>query len=245
MGAVAEERDDGIWMTVQADGSAKLVRVVAYEPQPVGAPRKVVTEDGEKYVTLLARRGCLLSDIAEEMCISKPTLFAPHNHERVKKAYERGYAECNNRLRAAQTRRALDGNSAMLIWLGKVRLGQREEAPPEQWPMPTPDRDEVEKRKAELRGMLSGDALTASGPLLDELAEIEAKARCLRMMPMVSAGPDGTQRPTPYARLYREMVAKETDIVRMVLRQTRREGEEEDSPLRAYLRALEAREDGE
>lgn len=42
------------------------------------------------------------------------------------KAYKKGSGLCLMRLREAQVKKALTGDSTMLIWLGKVLLGQRE-----------------------------------------------------------------------------------------------------------------------
>ena len=104
------------------------MEVIRFEPSDGGGPRKVVTEDGECYIEWMARKGCVLEEIAEEMGVHRNTLSAPHNKERTQRAYDKGYAECNNRLRRAQVSHAIDGNAQLLIWLGKTRLGQRDES---------------------------------------------------------------------------------------------------------------------
>lgn len=127
MGAVEgmTEEEEGIWLTITVDKVQKRVQVV--EPRKTGGrPTMAVTEDGLAYIERMARRGCILDDIAEEMGISKPVFYNSANKGRVSKAYRKGVAECDNRLRAAQVSRALDGNATMLMWLGRVRLGQRE-----------------------------------------------------------------------------------------------------------------------
>lgn len=117
---------DGIWLTITEDKVQKLIQVVE-KRRTGGRPTMVVTEDGLNYIERMARKGCILDDIAEEMGISKTVFYNSSNKGRVSKAYNRGVAECDNRLRAAQVSRALDGNATMLVWLGRVRLGQREQ----------------------------------------------------------------------------------------------------------------------
>jgi hypothetical protein len=104
------------------------MNVVRFEKLEGGGLRKVVTEDGECYIEWMARKGCVLEEIAEEMGVTRPTLFTLHNKDRVKTAYDKGYAECNNRIRRAQVSHAIEGNAQLLIWLGKVRLGQKDES---------------------------------------------------------------------------------------------------------------------
>jgi len=122
------DEEDGVWLTIRVDNAPKRVQVIRTEQSDGGAPRKVVTEDGERYIEHMASKGCALRDIAYEMCVSDRTFYADHNKARVQEAYRRGSAKCDNRLRAAQVARALDGNATMLVWLGKVRLGQRDES---------------------------------------------------------------------------------------------------------------------
>ena len=148
----------GIWLTVTVDKKPRLVKVIAYEPSDGGGPRKVLTEDGAEYIRRMARRGCVLKDIAAEMGINEQTLYAPHNRERTKEAYSKGVSECDNRLRAAQVSRALDGNATMLVWLGKVRLGQRDESSVE-----VVVRDKTNVTFDELDGMFGDEDDTLQG----------------------------------------------------------------------------------
>lgn len=125
---MSDETRDGIWLTITENKVQRLIEVVHFERTgSAGRPTKVVTEDGLRYIERMARRGCILEDIAEEMGVSKPVLFNSRNKAAVSKSYKKGVAECDNRLRAAQVSRALDGNATMLVWLGRVRLGQREQ----------------------------------------------------------------------------------------------------------------------
>lgn len=79
-------------------------------------------------------------------------------------------------------------------------------------------------------------------PLIEELADIEDRIREVRKLPLIRVHPDNPsiQKSTAAGRLYHSLLAKQTDIVRMLLRQLGKTGDdEEDSPLRAYLRTLE------
>ena len=102
------------------------------------------------------------------------------------------------------------------------------------------------ERAKELRALFDDPAVLAvAGPLIDELAGIEDRIAGLRDEPFIRFHPEdrSIQKATPAGRLYKDLVAKQTDIVRMLLLQLRRDGEtEEESPLREYLRKLE--EDG-
>ena len=100
------------------------------------------------------------------------------------------------------------------------------------------------ERARELRSLFTDPAvLSVAGPLIDELAVIEERIAELENEPFIRYHPKdrSLQKATPAGRLYKDLVAKETDIVRMLLLQLRRDGDaEEESPLREYLRRLEA-----
>lgn len=100
------------------------------------------------------------------------------------------------------------------------------------------------EREKELRALFTDPAVLAvAGPLIGELAGIEDRIAGLRDEPFIRFHPEdrSIQKATPAGRLYKDLVAKETDIVRMLLMQLRRDGDaEEESPLREYLRRLEA-----
>lgn len=122
----SEETDKGVWVTVAEGGSRKVVLAVRYDKPKGGGRKKVITADGAKVIETLASQGCILDDIASEMGIAKKTLYTEVNKAKVHDAYERGVAKRDNLLRRAQFQKAVKGNATMLIWLGKVWLGQRE-----------------------------------------------------------------------------------------------------------------------
>ncbi len=120
--------DKGVWITVKKGrGKPKLVQLIRYETIPGGGMTKVLTEDGADFIEDMASKGSVLSEIADILGITKNTLYAPHNKERTKAAYSSGTARCRDSLRHAQVSKALDGDSRMLVWLGKVMLGQKEQ----------------------------------------------------------------------------------------------------------------------
>ena len=119
--------DKGVWITRGKGKRKTMAQVVRFDTIPGGGQIKVVTEEGAKVVEEMASEGSVLDEIAAILCISHATLYTPHNRERVKSAYEKGRAMCNDRLRHAQVSKAMEGDPRMLMFLGKVLLGQREE----------------------------------------------------------------------------------------------------------------------
>lgn len=72
-------------------------------------------------VESLASLGCTDAEIAHVLKISERTL-----RRRARKALDNGRALFRVRLRNWQLRACEQGNAAVLIWLGKVYLGQKE-----------------------------------------------------------------------------------------------------------------------
>ncbi len=76
-----------------------------------------------KLVRTLAGYGCTQEEIANACGISETTL---KKHARAE--LDSGYAEMKRSLRRWQYEAAKGGNTALLIWLGKQYLGQRDKA---------------------------------------------------------------------------------------------------------------------
>jgi hypothetical protein len=76
----------------------------------------------------LSRKGCTQAEIAALLGVAEKTFtnFLGANPE-AREAYDRGGAILDGSLRAKQVELALDGDVTMLIWLGKQRLGQRDQ----------------------------------------------------------------------------------------------------------------------
>ena len=83
-------------------------------------------------------------------------------------------------------------------------------------------------------------------PLIEELADVEDRIRETESLPLirVHSKDASIQKSTAAGRLYLSLIGRQTDIVRMLLRQLGKSGDgDEESPLRAYLRTLEESHD--
>ena len=72
----------------------------------------------------LASEGNTISDIATLLGVSEPVIS---DNDEYRQAYELGLCDMRAMLRHSQFQSAKSGNTTMLVWLGKVILGQREE----------------------------------------------------------------------------------------------------------------------
>lgn len=88
-----------------------------------GRPKRIVDPDQIKE---LAKLGCTWDEIAGVLQIARGTLSARMKEKRYRDAYDQGLAEGETSLRRAQFDGAVGGNTGLLIWLGKTRLGQIE-----------------------------------------------------------------------------------------------------------------------
>jgi hypothetical protein len=79
-------------------------------------------------VERLAELGNTMEDIAWILGCSKQTIYTNMNNDpEFMDAYKRGFAKGNERLRRAQFDAAVEDKvPSLLIWLGKQRLGQRD-----------------------------------------------------------------------------------------------------------------------
>lgn len=99
----------------------------------------------------------------------------------------------------------------------------------------------TQARVQELRALFDDPAvLTVVGPLIDELADIEDQLQAIKKEPFIRYHPTNRaiQKATPAGRLYKDLLSKQADIARLLLRQLGKGGDDEDSPLREYLRSL-------
>ena len=72
----------------------------------------------------LASEGNTVADIATLLGVSDSVI---NENEEYKQAYDLGLCDMRASLRHSQFQSAKSGNTTMLVWLGKVILGQREE----------------------------------------------------------------------------------------------------------------------
>lgn len=99
------------------------------------------------------------------------------------------------------------------------------------------------ERKDELLNLFADESIQKIvAPLIDDLIFIESQLSELRTKPFLRCHPTNPsiQKQTPAARLYKDLLAQQKDIVRILCLQLHKTGEEDnESPLRAYLRELE------
>lgn len=92
-------------------------------------------------------------------------------------------------------------------------------------------------RKEELLKLINHDAKLV--PVIDDMIFIEKQLEVLRALPMIKVNPNDPQmqKVTPAAKLYKEQLQQYTNILRILLKATGASVEEDESPLRAWMRA--------
>lgn len=92
-------------------------------------------------------------------------------------------------------------------------------------------------RKEELLKLIDNDITLI--PLIDEVVYLESQLDYLRELPKIKVHPKdpAKQKPTPAAKLYKEMLQQYTNIIRILLRATGTDESEEESPLRKWMKA--------
>ena len=92
-------------------------------PPPKRKPETAIELDPDE-IRELASEGNTLEDISDLLGVSSSAI---EKNDEYKRAYELGMCDMRASLRHWQFQAAKSGNVTMLIWLGKVLLGQREE----------------------------------------------------------------------------------------------------------------------
>ena len=90
-----------------------------------GSGRKIIDIDLLE-LEKLCSIGCTDKELAAFFGVSTRTIEKRRKHSEFLEAMERGQAKGCISLRRCQMKSAEKGNAAMLIWLGKQRLGQRD-----------------------------------------------------------------------------------------------------------------------
>lgn len=88
---------------------------------------------------------------------------------------------------------------------------------------------------------LDKDVLTIVTSLIDDLVFIEGQLDELRKQPFIKYHPKdpSIQKQTPAGKLYKDLLAQQKDIVRILCSQLHKGGKgESESPLRQYLKGL-------
>ena len=90
-------------------------------------------------------------------------------------------------------------------------------------------------REEELRGLVGDDPLM--GHLVGEMLELEKQMDYLRTLPKIKVHPNdpSRQRATPAAKLYKESLQQYTNIIRILMRATGTDIEDDESPLRKWF----------
>lgn len=101
-------------------------------------------------------------------------------------------------------------------------------------------------RKAELQSLFKNggnDELIACR-LIDEIVFLEARLSELRALPFLSVNPKNPaqNRQTPAAKQYKELLQQYTNSIKILCKMTGVSETEEESPLRSFMRQLNARD---
>lgn len=78
-------------------------------------------------------------------------------------------------------------------------------------------------------------------PLIDKLLFLESRLEELEKLPMIKVNPKNPeqQKSTPAAKLYKEFLQQYTNVIKIISHATGDENNEEDSPLRAWVKSRE------
>lgn len=90
-------------------------------------------------------------------------------------------------------------------------------------------------RKKELLEIIDHDKLLV--PLVTEAVDLEEQLDYLRTLPKIKVHPrdPSKQKATPAAKLYKECLQQYTNIIRILMRATGTDMEDEESPLRRWF----------
>lgn len=80
------------------------------------------------------------------------------------------------------------------------------------------------------------------GPMLEDVAHLEKELEKLRRLPFLRVDPDDNsrQKATPAAKQYKELLQQYNNCVKILMSAAKNAAPEEESPLRAYLKRLNA-----
>ena len=90
-------------------------------------------------------------------------------------------------------------------------------------------------RKKELLSLIDHDPVLT--PLIDDMIELEEQLEYLRTLPKIKVHPKdpGKQKATPAAKLYKECLQQYMNMIRILMRATGTDIEDEESPLRKWF----------
>jgi hypothetical protein len=75
-------------------------------------------------------------------------------------------------------------------------------------------------------------------PLIDKIVYLEGQLEELQKLPMIKVNPNNPsqQKTTPSAKLYKEFLQQYTNCIKIISRASGDEGDDEESPLRKWVR---------
>lgn len=90
-------------------------------------------------------------------------------------------------------------------------------------------------REKELLSLIDHDKLLI--PLVSDMVNLEEQLTYLRTLPMIKVHPKdpSRQKATPAAKLYKESLQQYTNILRILMRATGTDVDDEESPLRKWF----------
>lgn len=90
-------------------------------------------------------------------------------------------------------------------------------------------------RKTELLKLIGDN--TSLIPLIDDVIFLEKQLEYLRALPLIRVHPDdpNRQKVTPAAKQYKELLQQYTNIIKILLRATGTDMEDDESPLRRWM----------
>ncbi len=90
-------------------------------------------------------------------------------------------------------------------------------------------------RKKELLDLIKNDSSLV--PLIDEVVYLEEQLDYLRSLPKIKVHPKdpSKQKPTPAAKMYKEFLQQYINAIKVLLKATGVENENEESPLRRWM----------
>ena len=104
----------------------------------------------------------------------------------------------------------------------------------------------TDTRKAELLKAFEGveNVREIVTPLIEDVVFLEEQLQALRKLPFIRVNPDNPaqQKPTPAAKQYKELLQQYNNCIKILTTTINRADVEEDSPLRAFVKALASNE---
>ena len=98
------------------------------------------------------------------------------------------------------------------------------------------------KRKEELLKLVNDSNESTIVPLIDKMLFLENQLENLEKLPMIKVHPTNPeiQKATPAAKLYKEFLQQYTNIIKVISHTVSDESNEEESPLRKWVKSRNA-----